>query len=219
MTFTLVIGNKNYSSWSLRAWLVMRRAGAAFDEVVIPLDTRHFAEDLAKHSPSGRVPALKDGPLVVWDSLAIAEYAAERFPAASLWPEEVVARAAARSVSAEMHSGFVALREHMPFNARGRAARTPDSPAVIADVKRITTIWKMCRRSFGEGGPFLFGHFTIADAMYAPVVLRFQTYGVTLDELSRDYAETVLAMPEIGEWVEAARAEPHVIEKYEAALR
>ena len=218
MTFTLVLGNKNYSSWSLRAWLVLRKAGAKFDEIVVPLDTERSQEEIARHSPSGRVPALRDGSLIVWDSLAIAEYAHERFPAANLWPSDAFTRAAARSVSCEMHAGFGELRRQMPFNTRGRARLTPGDDAVRADVKRVTTIWKNIRRTYGEGGPFLFGHFTIADAMFAPVASRFRTYGVHLDGAALEYANTLLDMTEFMEWDRDAKNEAFTLPKVDALL-
>jgi glutathione S-transferase len=211
---TLIIGNKNYSSWSLRPWLVLRQAGIPFGEIRIPLYTPGSKEQILRHSPSGKVPVLKHGEITVWDSLAICEYLAERFPEKKLWPADRQARAVARSISAEMHSGFTALRTHMSMNIRralpGRG-RTPES---LADVARIVALWEDCRRS-GDGGPFLFGHFTVADAMYAPVALRFQTYAVELSPLARAYADTMLALPAMQEWIAAARAETEVIEAFE----
>jgi glutathione S-transferase len=212
---TLAIGNKNYSSWSLRPWLVLRQAGIPFDEVYIPLYRPDSAAALAKWSPSGKVPALHDGDVRVWDSLAICETLAERFPDKQLWPHDAAARAVARSISAEMHSGFGALRQHMSMNIRARwpgQGRTAES---LADVERILTIWNDCRTRFGQGGDFLFGRFSIADAMYAPVVLRFQTYGVALTGAAKDYADSVLALPALTAWVADAVAETERIEMFE----
>ena len=204
---TLIIGNKNYSSWSMRPWLLMRQAGIPFDEVRIPLRMPESAAALAKWSPSGKVPALHDGDIVVWDSLAICEHLAERFPGKDLWPDDAAARAVARSMSAEMHSGFAALREHMSMNIRARWPGRGRSAESLADVARIVAIWTDCRTRFGQGGDFLLGRFSIADAMYAPVVLRFQTYGVALDGAAKDYAEAILALPALEDWVADAMAE------------
>lgn len=209
----LYIGNRNYSSWSLRAWLALRRTGAAFEEVVIPLDRSDTARKLRAHSPSARVPVLKHGRATVWESLAIAEYLAEQFPTARLWPRDPAARAVARAVSAEMHAGFVALRTRMPMDIRARYPDTGRTPEVAADIRRIVELWSECRRRFGRGGEFLFGRFTIADAMYAPVVSRFVTYGVTLDGEAAAYRDAVWRWPAMGEWVEAAAHEPWVIEE------
>ena len=212
--FTLVVGNKNYSSWSLRPWLAMRQAGIAFEEVVIPLYQAGSKAALLAHSPAGKVPVLRHGDRVVWDSLAIMEYLAETFPAAGLWPEDAAARALARSVSAEMHAGFAALRGGMPMNLRDQPSRPEGSDAVAADIERVSTIWRDCRARFGVGGSFLFGAFSAADAMYAPVVTRFRTYGVALDPTCQAYADAVLALPAFLEWQRAARQEPWVITRY-----
>ena len=211
-TLTLAVGNKNYSSWSLRAWLCLRHTGVPFDEVVIPLDRPDTREAIARHSPSGRVPALRHGDLVVWDSLAIGEYLAETFPAARLWPESVEARATARAVSAEMHSGFAALRGFMPMNVRARLPRLGRTPASLHDVERVRGLWSGCRARFGEGGPYLFGAFSIADAMFAPVVFRFRTYDVSLDAVQRAYLDAMLAHPSMQVWARAAEEEPWSID-------
>jgi glutathione S-transferase len=212
-TYALIIGNKAYASWSLRAWLGLRAAGAPFDEVVIPLSRLDTAAHIAEHSPSGKVPALvADDGLTVWDSLAILEYLAERFPDAGLWPQDARARAVARSVSAEMHAGFAPLRREMRMDLKQRFPSREPSPAVAADIARITAIWRDCRARFGAGGPFLFGAFGIADCMYAPVVTRFETYGVPLDETCRAYADAVLALPAMRDWTAAAVAEEWIIE-------
>lgn len=212
---TLIIGNKNYSSWSMRPWLLLRQAGIPFDEVRIPLYVPGSEIDLAKWSPSGKVPALHDGEIRVWDSLAICEYLAERFPDKPLWPDDAAARAVARSVSAEMHAGFGALREHMSMNIRARYPGQGRTPDCLADIERILAIWTDCRARFGGGGDFLFGRFGIADAMFAPVVLRFETYGVALEGAARDYADAVLALPALQAWVADAVAETERIEKFE----
>jgi glutathione S-transferase len=208
---TLVIGNKNYSSWSLRAWLTLKQAGVDFAEVRIPLGTPGTSSKILQYSPSGRVPALRHGSLTIWESIAICEYIAEQVPDRHLLPEDMKARAIARSVSAEMHAGFVALRQHMPMDCRGRYPGQGRQPGVQANIDRITMLWRNCRSQFGIGGDFLFGHFTLADAMYAPVVSRFVTYGVQLDPLAQAYADAVWALPPMQEWLTAAAAEPEVI--------
>jgi len=211
---TLVVGNKNYSSWSLRPWLAIREAGIAFEEIVIPLYRAESKAALLRHSPAGKVPVLRHGERVVWDSLAIIEYLAETLPAAGLWPEDPAARALARSVSAEMHAGFAALRGAMSMNLRDQPPRPERSGAVSADIERVSAIWRDCRARFGDGGPFLFGAFSAADAMYAPVATRFRTYRVGLDPISQAYADAVLALPSFREWEAAALQEPWVITKY-----
>ncbi|HTO44999.1 MAG TPA: glutathione S-transferase family protein [Burkholderiales bacterium] len=216
--YTLVIGNKNYSSWSLRAWLLMKHAGMPFDEIRIPLYVAGSKDSLRKYAPSGKVPVLLDGSLAVWDSLAIAEYLAERHPDRRLWPQDSAVRAVARSISAEMHSGFSALRSNMSMNCRGSFPGVGRTVEVAADVERIQRMWTDCRERFGAAGPFLFGEFTIADAMYAPVVLRFKTYAVQLAPVARQYADTVLGLPALQAWVEAAKAETEVIPAFEPAI-
>lgn len=212
---TIYLGNKNYSSWSLRGWLALKHTGAAFEEVVIPLNETSTRSTILRHSPSGRVPALKHGELTVWDSLAIGEYLAERFPEAKLWPAHVEARAVARSVSAEMHSGFQALRQHLPMNVRSSFPNRGVTPEVQADIIRIGALWRDCRKRFGEGGPFLFGPFTIADCMYAPVVSRFRTYKIETEEVGQAYCDAIMALPAMQDWVAAATNEPMIIEEYE----
>ena len=212
---TLVIGNKNYSSWSLRPWLVLRHLDIPFDEVRVPLYRPDSAAALASLSPSGLVPVLHDGDMRVWDSLAICEYLNERFPEHRLWPESPEARAVARSVSAEMHSGFTGLRHTMSMNIRGHYPGRGRTPQSLRDITRILAIWNDCRGRFGAGGAFLFGRFTIADAMYAPVVLRFGTYVVALDGAVQDYANAIVALPALREWIADAKAETERIEKFE----
>jgi glutathione S-transferase len=211
----LALGNKNYSSWSLRPWLAMKHTGAAFREVVIPLYRPESRALTLAHSPSGRVPALRHGSLVVWDSLAICEYLAETFPEARLWPQGREARAVARSVSAEMHSSFLAMRTHMTMNVRALRPGVGRTIDTLRDVDRVRSLWTDALRRFGQGGPFLFGAFSIADAMYAPVVLRFRTYDVQLDARLRDYCSAVLALPAMEEWMAAARAEEWTLDAYE----
>ena len=193
----LVIGNKNYSSWSLRPWIAMKVLGIAFDEVRIPLYQPGSKEKILGYSPAGKVPILRDGETVVWDSLAILEYLAERYR--QVWPADAAQRAKARAVSAEMHSGFAKLREHMSMNTRKRYPGKGRTPEVLADIARIDAIWSEAK------GPFLFGAFTAADAMYAPVVLRFRTYEVEVRKKS--YMDAMLALPAMREWIEAAERE------------
>lgn len=218
--FRLVLGNKNYSSWSVRAWLAARQTGAPFDEIIIPLDQPATVSEIAGHSPSGKVPVLKTNGLVVWDSLAIAEYLAERYPSAGLWPAAEEARATARAVVAEMHAGFQALRAQHPMNVRAAKPGGIRTAEVEADVRRITTLWSDCRRRFGEaaddGGPFLFGAWSLADAFYAPVVSRFTTYRIGVDAFCQAYMEAVLETPMVAEWFAAANAEPWTVPKFEA---
>ncbi len=205
----LVIGDKAWSSWSLRPWLAAKVAKVQFLEAQVRLRQPDTAEQIARHSPSGRVPVLRRGDFAIWDSLAICEYLAEIAPQARLWPEDANIRAVARSVSAEMHSGFHALRKEFPMDFHARIeGRTPSDQAQT-DISRITAIWRECRHSFGAGGPFLFGAFSIADAMYAPVATRFRTYGIDLarfgdDGAAADYGEMLLAMPEMQEWGQGA---------------
>ncbi|MBV9727783.1 MAG: glutathione S-transferase family protein [Gammaproteobacteria bacterium] len=207
---TLVIGNKNYSSWSLRAWLFMRHAGVEFEEILIRLDTADTREHMDRYGPSGRVPVLRQGELCVWDSLAICEYVAEL--SGRGWPRAPEVRAVARSVSAEMHSGFTTLRSLWPMNARARNRRTAVTAALEADVERIDEIWNDCRARFGEGGPWLFGEYSVADAMYAPVVLRFNTYGAHISQAARWYMASVLEDAPLQEWLQAAKQEPWTID-------
>lgn len=215
--YSLIIGNKNYSSWSLRPWLMMTACDIPFEETVIALDTPNTRQEILRHSPSGRVPVLKDGELTVWDSLSIGEYLAEKHPEARLWPADPIARSRARSVSAEMHSGFGAVRQNMPMNVRSSFPGQGRGPGVQEDINRISAIWRNHRRRVTdpEDGPFLFGHFTIADAMFAPVVSRFRTYGVELTDEAAAYAEAVWDMPAMKTWAEDAKNEPMVIDRHE----
>jgi len=203
----LVIGNKNYSSWSLRPWLAMKVLGIPFEEKRIPLYGPDSKRELLQYSPAGKVPCLVDGELRVWDSLAILEYLAERHP--GLWPAEATLRARARAVSAEMHSGFPNLRQHMSMNVRKRHPGKGRTPEVLAEIARVIGIWGEAR------GPFLFGPFCAADAMYAPVVLRFRTYEVELPPVCRAYADAVLALPALQEWMRDAGRETESLPQFE----
>jgi glutathione S-transferase len=216
---TLIVGNRNYSSWSLRAWLAMRVSGLAFDEVVIALDQPDTASRIGEFSPAGRVPVLRHGDCTIWDSLAICEYAAELAPEARLWPEDRAARAVARSVSSEMHSGFAALRGALPMNIRADRPGVPVAIDVRLDIDRICRIWRDCKQAFGAGGQFLFGDFSIADAMFAPVASRFRSYRIAVDELAKDYIEAVHGLPAMRECSAAAAAEPWVLEREEIGVR
>ena len=215
MTLTLVIGNKNYSSWSLRPWLAMRQLGIAFSEVQIALYKPESSEHIRRYSPAGKVPVLLDDAITVWDSLAILGYLAEGLPTFHWWPTDNTARAIARSICAEMHSGFQALRHNMPMNCRARLPGKGMTPDVPSDIDRITAIWRDCRQTFGTEGPLLFGQFTIADAMFAPVALRFVTYDVRLDDVCQQYVEALLALPAMQEWLKAADAEVETLPAFE----
>ncbi|EKS38401.1 glutathione S-transferase family protein [Afipia broomeae] len=216
MALTLVIGNKNYSSWSMRPWMALKGTGISFDEIVIPLYTGDADKQrILDVTRSGKVPALVDGDITVWDSLAIIEYAAERFPDARLWPQDVVARAHARSISAEMHSGFMALRNECGMNIHRPIRSKPLSDDARANIARIQQIWTECRARYGGQGPYLFGAFSGADAMYAPVVHRFRTYAINVTPPVRDYMETMQANAAFREWSDAALAETLLIERFE----
>lgn len=212
MNYQLVIGDKNISSWSLRPWLAMRHGGIPFTEVNIRLRQPTSRDAILRHSPSGRVPTLLAEGQAIWDSLAILEFLAETHPEARLWPEAPGVRARARSVSAEMHSGFAALRDHCSMDLLARLPMAPLPEAVAADVERILGLWRDCRRRFGAGGPFLFGAFSAADAMYAPVVSRFRTYVPDLaawgdDGTGQAYVDALFALPAMAEWEDGARRE------------
>jgi len=214
MALNLIIGNKNYSSWSLRPWLAMKVAGIAFNEKLISLDTPDFrgkVSALSGGGGKGSVPVLIDGEVRVWESLAILEYLAEKFAGAGLWPASEAARAHARAIAAEMHSGFLPLRRHLPMNVRRPVRARLLDDAAATDVARIDAVWSECRQRFGAGGAFLYGAFGAADAMYAPVVWRFHTYAVEVSAAARDYMDAVMALPASLEWREAARREPWVL--------
>lgn len=211
MTLKLTIGNKNYSSWSFRPWIAMKVAGIPFDEEVISLNADDFKVRVVPVSGTGKVPALTDGTVHVWESLAILEYLAEKFPDAGLWPADPAARALARSLASEMHAGFVPLRRHLPMNMwRPVMAREPN-PQAEANVRRIDTMWTDCRNRYAGEGQFLFGAFGAVDAMYAPVVSRFHTYDVNVNETSRRYMAAVMALPAWAEWYQAALREPWIL--------
>lgn len=219
MALTLILGNKNYSSWSLRPWIAMRVAGIAFDERVIPLYEPGSREQVMRYTPAGKVPVLVDGDQPIWETLAILEHLAEKFPAARLWPTEPGARTHARVVASEMHAGFTALRRACPMNLWLPPKPRPQSAEVMADVARIEALWVDCRARFGQaakdGGAFLFGAFGAADAMYAPVVARFHSYGVPVGKDARAYMDAVMALPAWKEWRDAAAKEPWVMQHNE----
>jgi glutathione S-transferase len=198
MAYTLLVGNKNYSSWSLRPWLVLRQAGIPFREELVSLQEDSGKAARFARLPAGRVPVLADGGTLVWDSLAISEYLAERHP--GLWPHDPIARAWARSISCEMHSGFNALRQEMTMDVRARRPHRKRSPALQRDVARVEQVWTETRSRFGFGGNLLFGTFSIADAFFAPVAFRFRTYGVTPTGVAGDYLGTLLDLPGMKEW-------------------
>jgi len=212
---TLTIGNKNYSSWSLRPWLAAKMGGIAFDEVLIPLYQPGSKEEILMHSRAGKVPVLHHGAVTVWESLAVCEYLAESFPEAGLWPDDKAARAAARAVATEMHNGFLPLRRHLPMNIRRTPSVREIPDEVQADIDRVTAIWRDCRARFGAGGDCLFGRFTIADAMYAPVVSRFRSYCVRLGAVEEAYCTAIMTLPPMREWEAAAKAEPWRVENFE----
>ncbi|MDR1935228.1 MAG: glutathione S-transferase family protein [Candidatus Accumulibacter sp.] len=203
--FKLIIGSRNYSSWSLRPWLAAKQAGLPFEEIAIPLRQSTTKAEILEYSPSGKLPCLIDGATIVWESLSICEYLAEKV--CKLWPFERKARAEARSMAGEMYSGFAALRQGMPLDVRASLPFTEPSVEVKKDVARIVSMWEDCRQRHSQEGPFLFGHFTNVDAMYAPVVFRFLTYHVELPEASRQWVETMAALPAMQEWRQACVAE------------
>ena len=211
MPLRLIIGNKNYSSWSLRPWFAMTVTGIPFEEEVVPMDTPEFRTRVHGVSPTGRVPVLIDGDVVVWESLAILEYLNDTFPQANLWPQNATARAHARAMANEMHAGFAPLRRACPMNL-WRPVTTPAlTPEVRANVARIDAMWSDCRARFGTGGPFLFGAFSAADAMYAPVAARFRTYGIEVGPAARRYMDAIFDLPAWRTWHEAAVKEPWVL--------
>lgn len=212
MSLSLVIGNKNYSSWSMRPWLFLKYHGMPFTEIRIPLYREDSKDQLLNYSPSGKVPVLLDGESKVWDSLAILEYLAERFPQTQGWPEDTALRAQARSLAAEMHSGFTALRANCSMDCRRLPEAKPLPNAVMADIARIVEIWRLCRLQHSQAGPWLFGRFTIADAMFAPVAIRFHSYQIKLNDEAQSYLETILENEAVKDWIAAGRLETEVIE-------
>jgi glutathione S-transferase len=218
MTLKLVIGNKNYSSWSMRPWLALRANNIPFEEVFVSLYTGAADKQrILSFSRAGKVPILIDGDVAVWDSLAIIEYVAERFPEKRLWPEHPAHRAHARAISAEMHSGFAALRNECGMNLHRPVRAIELSDEARANITRIEEIWAECRKRYGQSGPFLFGSFGAADAMFAPVVHRFRTYAVAVSKETQAYMDTMQALPAFAEWTKAGLAETIVIEKFETA--
>lgn len=210
----LVIANKNYSSWSMRPWVLLTHFGVPFEEQMLALGTPETASEILRFSPSGRLPCLIDGESVVWDSLAICETLAEQYP--QMWPSDPARRAHARSVSAEMHSGFVGVRSGMPMNIRGRSLNHALNDDERVDLARIEAVWGECLKRYG--GPFLFGEFSVADAMFAPVVMRFNTYMPPLSPTARAYANAVTASPAVQSWIEGAHAEGRPIDYYDVLL-
>ena len=213
--FEIIIGNRNYSSWSLRPWLLLEYLEIEHDETLIPLDQPDTKARLEEHSPSGLVPVLRHGKLRITESLAICEYLAELFPAGLLWPDNRTERALARAVSHEMHGGFLALRTHMPMNIKASHPGKGRGEGVEANIARITGLWNECLGRGSQPGDFLFGPFGIADAMYAPVVTRFKTYAVELDDTCQKYADAILDFPAMQKWAEAALEEPWTLEASE----
>lgn len=213
--YKLVIGNKNYSSWSLRPWLLMKHRGISFEELRLPLDTEQFRREIKRYNNAGTVPVLCHGALSIPDTMAIAEYLAERQPELQLWPQALAARATARSICAEMHSSFGPLRNALPMNCRATDRHVATEGVIARDIERVQAIWEHCRRTHGAGSPWLFGEFSIADAFYAPVASRFRTYGVQLNPAAQEFVDAILALPAMVEWYAAAANESEVIEHEE----
>jgi glutathione S-transferase len=207
----LIIGNKNYSSWSLRPWLAMTMVGLDFAETLILLDAPDTKKQIAEHSKAGRVPVLRHGNVAIWETLAILEYLAETYPEKHFWPTDKTARAVARAVSNEMHAGFSSLRNACPMNLRRPAKPIALSDDIRADIARIEDIWRDCRQAYGKGGEFLFGSFCIADAMFAPVVARFETYAIPVAKDTRAYMDSVLATAAFQKWKSAALKETWIL--------
>lgn len=207
----LVIANKNYSSWSLRPWMAMTMAGLAFDESMILLDTPVMKKQIAKHSGAGRLPVLHHGKITIWETLAILEYLAETFPEKNLWPRPKAARAVARAISNEMHAGFTGLRNACPMNLRRPPKPVVLNEATKADIARIEKIWRECRKTYGKGGKFLFGKFCNADAMFAPVVTRFETYAIPVGRDTKAYMDAVMATKAFQSWKAAALEESWIV--------
>jgi glutathione S-transferase len=216
MALRLILGSRNYSSWSLRPWLAMTDAGIPFDETVLPIYMPGAREAILEYSPSGKVPVLLDGNVRVWESLAIIEYVAEKFPSAGLWPQGAAERAHARAIANEMHGGFLPLRRNCPMNMRRPRGAIALAADVRANIERIAVIWSVCRSSHAAAGPFLFGPFCAADAMFAPVVSRFHTYRIEdVSTAGRDYMAAVMALPAWSIWSAAAASESWVLPEFE----
>jgi len=211
----LLIGNKNYSTWSMRPWILLRHAGIPFEEELVDFNAEDFKARVTKYSGAGKVPVLVDGELVVWDSLAICEYVAEKSPEKGLWPHNREARAVARSVCAEMHSGFQEMRSRLTMNCQVRFSNVLLPKQARREVSRIIEIWRDCRQRFGADGPFLFGRFSVADAFFAPVTMRFVAYGVDLPAVAKQYVDTIQGLPAMQEWIAAARTETSFVEEDE----
>jgi glutathione S-transferase len=207
----LILGNRKYSSWSLRPWIAMKQIGLAFDEVIIPMNMPNTRAEMLKHSPTGLVPTLIDGDITIFETIAILEYLNDKFPDAKLWPKDIAERAHARAISAEMHAGFAALRRDCPMNICRPVKQHIVSPDAAKHAERIDALWTDARKRFGKGGDFLFGHFTNADAMFAPVVNRFHVYDLPRSKTSQTYMHAIMALPAWKEWEKAAQAEPWVI--------
>jgi glutathione S-transferase len=216
MAFKLVIANKAYSSWSFRPWILLRHFEIPFEEITIPMARDDTRETMLRYAPTGKCPSLHDGDISIWDSLAIIEYVAESFPALAIWPKNREARAHARSLAAEMHSGFNGLRSHLPTVFRRAVKKRELTPEAAADLARIEAAWAEARQRFGAGGVFLFGDFSAADAMFAPVVERLRAYDAPVSAPARAYMQAVMALPAWREWVAGAEAEPWRIEKYDS---
>lgn len=213
--YQLLIGNKNYSSWSLRPWILMKVAGIPFEEINIALYSPEGKEALKNYTDAGKVPVLIDNDMTIWDSLSIAEYLAEHHPEKQLWPLASDSRAIARSVSAEMHSSFFAVRSTLPMNCRRNMQYHVESDDLQVDIDRICHLWRRCREEYGERGEFLFGQFSIADAFYAPVVIRLNGYTIPVGDIERSYMDSILALDAMQEWIAAAKEEETVVEAYE----
>ena len=215
--FKLIMGNRNYSPWSLSAWLTAKSAGMDFDEVIIPLNEGTTRQEILRYWYNGKVPILQHGEITIWESISICEYIAEIYPEAGLWPLEIRARAVARSLSSEVHSGFRSLREHMPMNVRSQFPSEGRIMCVQEEINRVLAIWRRCRERYGRdhGGPFLFGSFSIVDALFAPIVSQFKTYSVDLDDIEKEYSNAILSLPAMGVWIKASQDEPMVIDKFE----
>lgn len=209
---TLIIGNKNYSSWSLRPWILLRHHNINFTEKRVALFETTTANELAEYNSDYKVPVLKDDDLIVWDSLSILEYISETYLDGAGWPDNQSARAIARSISAEMHSSFVNVRTELPMNCRKKFNHIKLTQNAEREIERIKTLWRKCRQEYGNGGEWLFGHFSIADAMFAPIALRFNGYNIPLEGIEADYIQSVLSHPEIIEWVDAGKRETEIIE-------
>jgi glutathione S-transferase len=216
MPLKLVIANKAYSSWSLRPWILLAHFKIPFEEIVIPLDQPDTRKRILKHAANGKCPSLHDGAISIWESLAIVEYIAEKYPDKAIWPKAKAARAHARTLSSEMHAGFQALRQHCPTNFRRPVKKLELTPEVLADIARIEAAWANARKTYGGAGPFLFGRFSAADAMFAPVVNRLHVYDVDVKKATRDYMNAVMALPAWKAWIGDAEAEIWRLEKYES---